>query len=90
LLRRNRDDEAGPLLRECLKIRQERLPDDWNCFHTQNLLGGSLLGQEKYVEAEPLLLSGYEEGGKSERREFPLLPGRACRRLANQSFSSTN
>jgi hypothetical protein len=27
---------------------------------TQSLLGGSLLGQQKYAAAEPFLLSGYE------------------------------
>jgi hypothetical protein len=31
------------------------------------MLGGSLLGQKKYAEAEPLLLSGYE--GMMQREE---------------------
>jgi hypothetical protein len=35
-------------------------PDDWKTFNTQSLLGGVLLGQKKYAEAEPLLLAGYE------------------------------
>jgi hypothetical protein len=29
-------------------------------FHTQSALGGSLLGQQKYAGAEPLLIAGYE------------------------------
>jgi non-specific serine/threonine protein kinase/serine/threonine-protein kinase len=70
LLQRKRYDEAEPLLRECLKIREEMLPDDWNCFHTQNLLGGSLLGQKKYDEAEPFLISGYE-GMKARETRIP-------------------
>ena len=32
------------------------------------MLGGSLLGQKKYAEAEPLLLAGYE--GMKQREEM--------------------
>jgi hypothetical protein len=35
--------------------------------YTKSLLGGSLLGQNKYAEAEPLLLAGYE--GMMQREE---------------------
>jgi hypothetical protein len=35
-------------------------PDDWRAFNARSVLGGSLLGQKKYAEAEPLLLSAYE------------------------------
>ena len=34
------------------------------------MLGGSLLGQKKYVEAEPLLLAGYE-GMKQREVKIP-------------------
>jgi eukaryotic-like serine/threonine-protein kinase len=34
-------------------------PEDWAKFRAESLLGASLAGQKKYVEAEPLLLSGY-------------------------------
>jgi len=34
------------------------------------MLGGSLLGQKKYAEAEPLLLSGYE-GMKQREVKIP-------------------
>jgi tetratricopeptide (TPR) repeat protein len=51
---------AEPLLRECLAIRTTKLPDVWLTFHARSQLGGSLLGQEKYAEAEPLVLTGYE------------------------------
>ena len=34
------------------------------------MLGGSLLGQKKYAEAEPLLLSGYE-GMKQREDKIP-------------------
>jgi eukaryotic-like serine/threonine-protein kinase len=52
--------EAEPLLRECLAIREKKEPEDWRTFNTQSMLGGALLGQKKYADAEPLLLKGYE------------------------------
>jgi serine/threonine protein kinase/Tfp pilus assembly protein PilF len=51
--------EAEPLLREALIIREKTQPDDWTTFNSQSLLGGALLGQKKYADAEPLLLKGY-------------------------------
>ena len=48
------------MTRECLAIREGKAPDDWRTFSTRSLLGACLLGQKKYVEAEPLLVSGYE------------------------------
>ncbi len=63
-----------PLARECLAIREQQLPDDWRTFNARNLLGGSLLGQKKYAEAEPLLLSGYQ--GMKQREEKILAAGR--------------
>ena len=42
-------------------------PDEWATFNTQSMLGGALLGQKKYAEAEPLLLAGYE--GLKQREE---------------------
>ena len=46
------------------------MPDDWRTFNTRSLLGGSLLGQKKYAEAEPLLLSGYQ-GMKQREEKIP-------------------
>ncbi len=51
---------AEEMLRECLAIREKAEPEAWTTFNTLFLLGGSLLGQKKYAEAEPLLLKGYE------------------------------
>ena len=59
--------EAEPLLRECLVIREEKLPDDFRRYNTLSLLGGALLGQERYDEAEPLLLQGYD--GMKQRED---------------------
>ncbi len=62
--------EAEPLLRECLVIREKTEPDSWLTFHTQSLLGAALLGQQKYTEAEPLLLGGYD-GLKQRQAKIP-------------------
>ena len=61
---------AEPVLRECLAIREKSQPDEWTTFNTRSLLGGSLLGQKKYAEAEPLILSGYE-GMKAREAKIP-------------------
>src|SRR5262249_54243562 len=47
---------------------------DWKTFHTQSMLGGSLLGQKKYADAEPLLVTGYE--GIREREARIPVPSR--------------
>ena len=59
--------EAELLAHECLAIRERKQPDDWRTFNARSMLGGCLLGQKKYAEAEPLLLAGCE--GLLEREE---------------------
>jgi eukaryotic-like serine/threonine-protein kinase len=76
-LERQKFAEAELLARECLTIREQSIPGDWLTFHARSLLGGSLLGQRKYVEAEPLLLSGYE--GLKEREDKMRADVRALR-----------
>jgi hypothetical protein len=71
-LKQKRLVEAERLLRECLVLRQEKMPDDWRFFHTQSLLGGSVAGQKRYEEAEPLLLKGYE-GINARAQQMPAL-----------------
>jgi tetratricopeptide (TPR) repeat protein len=51
--------EAEALLREELPTMEQKFPDDWVPFWTRNLLGCSLMLQKRYLEAEPLLTSGY-------------------------------
>jgi hypothetical protein len=60
LLKHRQCAEAEPLLRECLALREKKLPDSWTTFDAKSLLGEALLGQEKYADAEPLLVQGYE------------------------------
>ena len=66
LLRLEKFADAEALLRETLDIREKTQPDAWGTFNTMSQLGGALLGQKKYAEAEPLLLRGYE--GLSRRK----------------------
>jgi Tetratricopeptide repeat len=76
LIQQARWVEAEPILRECLAIREKSQPDAWNTFSTPSLLGGSLLGQKKYAEAEPLIVSGYE-GMKAREAKIPRPASRA-------------
>lgn len=46
--------------REALSGLEKSRPDSWERFDSQSMLGAALAGQGKYVEAEPLLVSGYE------------------------------
>ena len=70
LIQQHKWAQAEPVLRECLALREKSESDDWNTFNTRSLLGGSLLGQKKYDEAEPLILSGYE-GMKAREAKIP-------------------
>ncbi len=70
LLRLSRLAEAESLLRECLAISQKQEPNGWRWFNTQSMLGGALLGQKKYADAEPPLLAGYD-GLKLQEAQIP-------------------
>jgi hypothetical protein len=65
-------DRAEPLLRDCLALRQKQQLNNWRTFSIQSTLGGSLQGQKRYAEAEPLLIAGYE-GMKRRADAVPLL-----------------
>ena len=52
-------EASESLLREAIND-YEKLPDRWERYLVQSMLGESLAGQRKYPEAEPLLLSGYQ------------------------------
>ncbi len=62
--------EAEPVARECLAIRIKKKPDGFTAFLTRAILGRALWGQQKYAEAEPLLLEGYE-GVKQREATIP-------------------
>ncbi len=60
MLGRGRHTGAEAILRECVAILQKKQPESWKTFRAQSLLGVALMGAEKYAEAEPLLVQGYE------------------------------
>lgn len=70
LVRQGRWAEAEAILRPCLAIRAKVQPEEWSTFHVRSLLGGALLGQKKYAEAEPLIVAGYE-GMKAREAKIP-------------------
>jgi serine/threonine protein kinase/tetratricopeptide (TPR) repeat protein len=75
LLKQTKWTDAEATLRECLAIREKKQPDDWTTFNAQSMLGEVLNGQKKRVEAEPLLVKGYE-GMKLREANIPV-PGKA-------------
>jgi eukaryotic-like serine/threonine-protein kinase len=60
-----------------LEIRAQAVSDDWSRFDATSQLGGALLGQRRYAEAEPLILAGYE-GLKAREAKIPV-PNKARR-----------
>jgi tetratricopeptide (TPR) repeat protein len=70
LLDHHRPADAEPLARECLAVREKNESDRWKTANAKSLLGGALLGQRKFAEAEPLVLAGYE-GLKSQEAKIP-------------------
>jgi hypothetical protein len=70
LLQHRQYSAAETYLRECLTIREKKLPDDWVLFNTKSMLGGALAGQKKFQEAEPLLVEGYS-GLKEREAKIP-------------------
>jgi tetratricopeptide (TPR) repeat protein len=72
LLQASRFRAAEFLLRECLDNREKMQPEYWTTFNTKSMLGGALLGQKKYGDAEPLLLAGYEGMKQREKSITPI------------------
>src|SRR5262249_3750418 len=59
-LNQGKNAEAEALLREALTSHEKANTNTWVRYNCQSLLGASLAGQQKYAEAEALLVSGYE------------------------------
>jgi tetratricopeptide (TPR) repeat protein len=66
----NKYTQAEAVARDVLARYEKALPDTWNRYNAQALLGASLAGQHKYGDAEPLLLSGYN-GMKQREASIP-------------------
>ena len=74
LLKAGKPADAEPILRECVDISAQKEADAWTLFSARSLLGGSLLAQKKYQEAESLLKDGYagmKAPERRSRRRFP-------------------
>ncbi len=56
--------------------RDKTQPDALTTFNTKSLLGGAILGQKKYADAQPLLLAGHEGMKQSEETIPPR--GKVC------------
>src|SRR5262249_41302651 len=83
-LLQKRSAEAETLLREYVAVYTRMMPDNWHRFYGMSLLGGALLAQQKYADAEPLLVQGYE--GMARRTagaptHFKAAPAEALGRL---------
>jgi eukaryotic-like serine/threonine-protein kinase len=51
------------------------MPDDWQRYEAMSVLGGALVARGKYVEAEPLVVAGYQGMKAREARiELPRRP----------------
>jgi tetratricopeptide (TPR) repeat protein len=84
--------EAEPLLRESLALSERYGPDEWQTFNIMSMLGGALLGQKKYAEAESLLLQGYsglQERAAAVPPQGKVLISEALDRLI-ELFTATN
>jgi hypothetical protein len=70
LLAEKKPAEAEMALRECLVVRQKNQAEEWTTYETRSLLGKALADQQKYADAEPLLVAGYE-GMKRREAAIP-------------------
>jgi tetratricopeptide (TPR) repeat protein len=71
LLLQHRYGEAEQSAREAIDLFEKNEKNrtdeiDWQLPYVRNVLGGALLGQTKYAEAEPLLVQGYEGMKRAE------------------------
>jgi tetratricopeptide (TPR) repeat protein len=62
--------QAEPLLREVLEAWTKGAPDAWETFSSESMLGHALWGQQKFADAESLLIEGYR-GLKQREAQIP-------------------
>jgi eukaryotic-like serine/threonine-protein kinase len=60
LQERGKLTQAESLMRQCLAACGQDSADNWRAFDCRARLGGILLAEKRYGEAEPLLLTGYD------------------------------
>jgi serine/threonine protein kinase/tetratricopeptide (TPR) repeat protein len=66
-LQQGRYDLADASFREALDAYRRTSPAAWERYQSESLLGQGLAGAQKFDEAEPLLISGYQ--GMLQRRD---------------------
>ncbi|HUJ93338.1 MAG TPA: serine/threonine-protein kinase [Candidatus Bathyarchaeia archaeon] len=66
--------EAESTLRATAGLYSKTSADSWQRYNCENLLGRSLAGQKKFVEAEPLVTGGYR--GMAQHASFVPAPQR--------------
>jgi len=84
LTRQHKYGQAEALLRPALAIREKGDRDAWGLFRAKAFLGACLAGQQRYAEAEPLLLEGYQ--GMLARKERVAAPYRYHLERARESI----
>jgi hypothetical protein len=67
LLQEKRYADAEKMLRETAAVFHRTIPNSWERFNVDGLLGAGLSAQKKFAEAEPLMTSSYEGMGRSSR-----------------------
>jgi eukaryotic-like serine/threonine-protein kinase len=60
-LKLRRHDQAESLLRTALSGFEKAVPDGWERYNCQSMLGASIAGQKRFQEGEPLVVSAYQE-----------------------------
>ena len=60
LMAREKFAEAELTAREGVAFTEKELPENWQRYRARSLLGGVLVSEHKLIEAEPLLLTGYD------------------------------
>ena len=84
-LKQGKHSEAEATLRIPLDTYRKSIPDTWQRYNCESLLGRSLAGQKRYAEAEPLELSAYQ--GMLRRAAFIAAPDRYLLNEAKAAIS---
>jgi eukaryotic-like serine/threonine-protein kinase len=71
LLKQSRWSEAEVCSHESMMVFEKLASDYWIRFQAMSQVGGAMIGQGRYIKAEPLVLRGYE-GLEARRNRIPV------------------
>jgi serine/threonine protein kinase len=74
LVKAGKFPEAETFLRSLLERRRRLFPNEWRTSYVQSLLGEVLAGEQRFADAEPLLLAGFA-GLKAQGSRIPASAG---------------